>query len=69
MDTSRKAHVDYVTMYEIFVFNDKDDVMDWVSTKMRYSDITTALIRAMQIYPELETKVEPVYDHPVFRFN
>lgn len=69
MVTTPKAHVDYVTMYEIFVYNDKPDVMDWVSTKMRYSDMTTALIRAMQIYPELETKVEPVYDHPVFRVH
>ena len=64
MDTKTKAHVDYMTMYEIFAWN--DNLMDWVSTNMRYSCMTTALLRAVQIYPELETKVEPVYDHPVF---
>lgn len=69
MVSSPRPHVDRYVMYEIFVYNDKPDVLDWVSTKMRYSDMTTAVIRAMQIYPDMETKVEPVYDHPVFHWN
>lgn len=64
----KKAHVDYKTMYEIFVYNDR--IEEWVSTTLRYSSMTEAIIQSIRIYPEMETKVEPVYDGaPAFRLN